>query len=177
MEGNRCRPQDQAGVSLALGCIPGHLDPHSRAFQYLVGRGGSCRHDPIQFPLCGLPGLSSHQPANFVFLFIAWHLSQHQELGHTRSPGPSWPQHLQATLVEILHLAEPTPGVGPACCRCWFCTNEPVQKRALCSGRSEPQWHHVRLLPTRDKRHRCCHLHACAGVGPREQKGIKFQDM
>ena len=110
-----CRQQGQAGVSLAFGRILGHLDPPLQCFS-IPGRGGSCRHIPIQFPLCGLPGLSSHQPPNFVFPFIAQHLSQHQELGHTCSPGPSWPQHLQATPMEIPHLvwAPPAAGAGSA---------------------------------------------------------------
>ena len=41
VEGNRCRQQGQAGVSLAFGHILGHLDPHSRAFLYLVGVGAA----------------------------------------------------------------------------------------------------------------------------------------
>lgn len=66
VEGDGCRPQDQAGVSLAFGHIPGHLDPHSRAFQYLVGL-GAADTTPFSFLFVGsLASAPSGHPCGYL---------------------------------------------------------------------------------------------------------------
>lgn len=116
-----CRQQGQAGVSLAFGRILGHLDPPLQCFS-IPGRGGSCRHiHSISSLWAPWPKLSPapqlcvppHRPAPFSTSGIRPHLFTWPILASAPSGHPH---------------GDPAPGVGPTCCRCWFCTNEPVQK-------------------------------------------------